>query len=47
MREVELRETEKSKIACAKRHFSSLSNSTVKYDVVKSYKDLYDIVTKD
>lgn len=47
MREVDLRETEKSKIACARRHFTSLSNSTVKYDVVKSYQNLYDIVTKD
>ncbi len=47
MREVDLRETEKSKIACARRHFASLSNSTVKYDVVKSYQDLYNIVTKD
>ncbi|MDE5996577.1 MAG: hypothetical protein K2G77_00025 [Muribaculaceae bacterium] len=44
MREIDLRETEKSKIACARRHFASLSNSTVKYDVVKSYDDLYDIV---
>ncbi|MDE6805285.1 MAG: restriction endonuclease subunit R, partial [Muribaculaceae bacterium] len=44
MREVDLRETEKSKIACARRHFASLSNSTVKYDVVKSYQDLYDII---
>lgn len=47
MREVDLRETEKSKIACARRHFASLSNSTVKYDVAKSYQDLYNIVTKD
>lgn len=44
MREVDLRETEKSKIACARRHFASLSNSTVKYDVVTSYDDLYNIV---
>ena len=44
MREVDLRETEKSKIACARKHFASLSNSTVKYDVVKSYDDLYNLV---
>ena len=44
MREVDLRETEKSKIACARRHFASLSNSTVKYDIVNSYDDLYNIV---
>lgn len=47
MRDVDLRETEKSKIECAHRHFASLSNSTVKYDVVKSYQDLYNIVTKE
>ena len=47
MREVDLREAEKSKIECARRHFASLSNSSVKYDVVKSYQDLYDIVNKD
>ena len=47
LREVDLRETEKSKIACARRHFASLSTSTVKYDVVKSYQDLFNIVNKD
>ncbi len=46
MREVELREIEKSKIACARRHFAALSSSTVKYDVVENDKRLYDIVTK-
>lgn len=44
MREVDLRESEKSKIACARRHFASLSNSAVKYDVVNSYNDLYNLV---
>ncbi|MGM9867107.1 MAG: type III restriction-modification system endonuclease [Lepagella sp.] len=47
MREVDLREAEKSKIECARRHFASLSNSTVKYDVVQSYQDLYNIVSND
>lgn len=47
LREVDLRETEKSKIACARRHFASLSNSAVKYDVVRSYQDLLNIVTAD
>lgn len=47
MREVNLREIEKSKIACARRHFASLSNSTVKYDVVKSYDDLFTKVKND
>ena len=44
MRDVDLRETEKSKIECARRHFASLSLSNVKYDVVHSYQDLYNIV---
>ena len=47
LREVDLRETEKSKIECARRHFASLSNSTVKYDVVHNYQDLFNIVSKD
>lgn len=47
MRDVDLRETEISKIACARRHFAALSNSTVKYDVVKSYEDLYNIVSRN
>lgn len=47
MREVDLREAENSKIECARRHFASLSNSTVKYDVVQSYQDLYNIVSND
>ena len=44
MREVDLHETERSKIACSRRHFSSLSTSTVKCDVLKSYDDLYNLV---
>ena len=47
LREADLRGTEKSKIACARRHFASLSNSRVKYDVVHSYQDLLNIVTAD
>ena len=47
LREFDLRESEKSKIACARRHFASLSSSTVKYDVVKSYHDLLAIVARD
>lgn len=47
LREVDLRETEKSKIECARRHFASLSNSKVKYGVVHSYKDLFNIVSKN
>lgn len=47
MSEVQLRESEKSKIECARRHFASLSNSTVNYDLVHNYQDLYNIVTKE
>ena len=47
LREVDLRDTEKSKIACARRHFASLSSSTVKYDVVNNYQELLDIAMGD
>lgn len=40
------RKTEEVKIECAKRHFATISNSTVTYDVVKDYKGLMDIVTR-
>ena len=39
------RKTEEVKIECAKRHFATISNSAVTYDVVKDYKGLMDIVT--
>lgn len=41
---LELREVEKAKIECAKKHFESISNGTIKYDVVDSYKTLIDMV---
>lgn len=47
MRDVDLRPMESSKIACARRHFAALSNSSIKYDVVQSYQDLYDKVMAD
>ena len=40
------RKTEEVKIECARRHFATISSSTVTYDVVKDYKGLMDIVTK-
>lgn len=40
------RDTEKIKIECARRHFATISDSTVTYDVVKSYNELRDIITK-
>lgn len=40
------RETERVKIECARRHFAAISNSSVTYDVVKDYNELWNIVTK-
>lgn len=40
------RSAESVKIECAKRHFATISNSTVTYDVVKSYADLRNVITK-
>ena len=42
---MELREVEKSKIECARKHFECLSNSDVKYDVVDSYESLINMLT--
>lgn len=41
---LEFREVEKAKIECAKKHFSAISDNTVKYDVVDSYDRLMDLV---
>ena len=41
------RDTERIKIECARRHFATISNSTVTYDVVKNYNELRDIITSD
>lgn len=41
------RDTEKIKIECARRHFATISDSKVTYDVVKKYSDLRDIITSD
>ncbi len=41
------RDTERIKIECARRHFASISDSAVTYDVVKSYSELRDIITSD
>lgn len=45
MNSMELREVEKSKIECAKKHFACLSNNDVKYDVVDSYESLINMLT--
>ena len=42
---MELREVEKAKIECARKHFESISNGEVKYDVVDSYESLINLVT--
>lgn len=44
--ETQLRESERSKIECARRHFRTIADSSVSYDVVTSYADLRDIITK-
>jgi type III restriction enzyme len=41
---LELREVEKAKIECARRHFAKLNTDRLKYDVVNSYEKLLDIV---
>lgn len=45
MDSLELRDVEKAKIECAKKHFSCISNDEVKYDVVDSYDSLINILT--
>ena len=42
----QFRGSEESKIECARRHFKAISDNGYIYDVVKDYKSLYDIVTK-
>ena len=45
MDSLELRDVEKAKIECAKKHFKCISNDEVKYDVVSSYEKLIELVT--
>ena len=44
--ETQLRDTERSKIECARRHFSTIADATISYGVVTKYSDLRDIITK-
>lgn len=46
MNSMQLRLIEESKIHCAREHFKAISNGSVVYDVVDSYKTLLDMVTK-
>lgn len=45
MDSLELRDVEKAKIECAKKHFECISNGEVKYDVVDSYESLINLLT--
>lgn len=42
--DLQLREVEKAKIECARRHFSVISSDTVKYSAVGSYTELLTLV---
>lgn len=44
--EADLRDVEKAKIACAVKHFQSISTSDVLYDVVDSWDTLYNKIMK-
>ena len=44
--ESQLRDSEKSKIECARRHFQTIGDSSVPYGIVTKYADLSDIITK-
>jgi len=46
MNSMQLRQVEESKIHCAKEHFKAISNDSVVYDVVDSYKSLLDKVMR-
>jgi type III restriction enzyme len=41
--DLQLREVERAKIECARRHFSKISDDTIKYSAVASYSDLLSI----
>ncbi len=41
---MELRQVEQAKITCARKHFESISNGEIKYDVVDSYEALLNII---
>jgi type III restriction enzyme len=44
MESMELREVEKAKIECARKHFAKLNTGQLKYDVVNSYEKLLEMV---
>jgi restriction endonuclease len=42
--ELELRGVEKSKTACARKHFAAISSDTVKYKIIETYDDLLKVI---
>ncbi len=45
MNSLKLRDNEKAKMECARKHFHCISNGEVKYDVVDSYESLINLLT--
>lgn len=46
MSSLELRDIERAKIECAKKHFEAISNKEVTYDVVSNYEELMNKVMR-
>ncbi len=42
--ELELRGVEKSKTACARKHFAAISSDTIKYKIIETYDDLLKVI---
>lgn len=46
VKSINLRGVEDAKVECAKKHFASISDKTIVYDVVDSYEELRDLVVE-
>lgn len=46
MKSADLRGVEESKIDCARKHFASISGDALKFDIVSSYAELNELLTK-
>ena len=46
MKSADLRGVEESKIDCARKHFESISGGNLKFDIVSSYAELSELLTK-
>lgn len=44
--DLDYRDAERVKIKCARRHFTTISDYTVTYDVINSYAALRDVIVK-